>query len=173
METPMVEVTPQPTETPLPGGWSLESGTPTAGDISGLSAMSTGNCPMMGSGVMSGTSDMSGMNMTGMAGMQGGSMVGMTGMQGGSMSGMAGMQGGSMAGMTGMQDGSMASMAGMSGMTMPGMQGMTSIASANPYENPWYLLGWALLALVILAVICGVVMTILWIARRPRSTPRV
>jgi disulfide bond formation protein DsbB len=62
------------------------------------------------------------------------------------------------------------SMTGMTGMMMPGAQGMTSIASASPYENPWYLLGWALLALVSLIIIGGVVLTIVWIARRTRST---
>lgn len=87
----------------------------------------------------------------------------MAGMQGGSMASMAGMQAGSMAGM---QGGSMASMAGM----MPGAQGVTSIASANLYENPWYLLGWALLALVSLTILGGLVFGFVWIMRRFKST---
>jgi hypothetical protein len=156
METPMAEATPQPNETPLPGGWSIESGTPSADEIPSSGSMSTGNCPMMGGGAMGSTSGMQGTNMTGMAGMQGGSMMGMTGMQGGPMTGMAGMQG--------------SSMPGMPGMMMPGTQNMPSIASSNPYENPWYLLGWALLALVSLTILGGLVFGFVWMIRRSRST---
>jgi hypothetical protein len=115
IETPMAEATLQPAETPSPGGWSLESGTPSPGEIPGSGGMGMGNCPMMSGG-------MPGMNMTGMAGMM-----------------------------------------------MPGMPGMTSIASSSPYENPWYLLGWALLALVSLTILCGPVFGFVWIIRSSKS----
>jgi disulfide bond formation protein DsbB len=45
---------------------------------------------------------------------------------------------------------------------------MTSIASANSYENPWYLLGWALLALVSLTILGVLVFGVLWMVRRFR-----
>lgn len=120
---------------------------PLQGDLP-LANSQTGNCPMMsGSG-------MSGMNMNGMSGMP---MDQMSGMQGQGMSGMTGMQGMSgMSGMTGMQ--------GMSGMNMPGTNG-----DMLWYNNPWLVLGWILLTVVVLVALFGLGLGIRWFILRPKA----
>jgi len=68
-----------------------------------------------------------------------------------------------MPGMSGMQ--STSGMQGMGGSPMVSEQGFSILAL-----NPWWLLGWVLLALVSFIVLSGAVVSIVWIVRRSRST---
>ena len=115
----------------------------------------------LGPGMMSGNGMMSGTPMPGANGMAmsggGCAMMGMAGMNG--MSGMNGMNG----------------MSGMGGMT--GMSGMVDVDDSEVLlndpstwlNNPWTVLGWLLVLVVLLAILAGIVLGILWIVRR--STP--
>jgi len=152
------------TETPLP---ALDAATPTP-DY-GQMPMGSGTYGMGGMGTMSGTmvpGQMQGTTCPMMSGMDMSSMSGMSG-----MSGMTGM--GSMSGMSGTT--------GMTGMDMSGMTGMgnMNVMPASPGSillgglNPWWLLGWGLLGLLLLAILVGVVIGIVWLVRRSQPAKPV
>jgi hypothetical protein len=130
-----------PTATSLPVESTPVAELPLSGAQSG-----TGTCPMMGGTSMTGAGSMSGMGMGNMTGMQG-----MSSMNMGNMSGMQGMQ--NMPG-------------GMAGMNMNGPMA----AYATPwYSNPWLMLGWMLVVLVVLGILAGIVLMVQTLRRRSEA----
>jgi hypothetical protein len=140
----METATPQPIPTAV-------ADLPLSGNLP-LAGAQTGTCPMMGGD----TSGMSGMSGAGMAGMSGTS--GMNGMAGMNINGTTGMSG----------------MSGMSG--VPG-QGMVDLERTGfnawlySLPNPWYLLGWVLLTLILAAILAGAALGIIQLLRRPQPMP--
>ena len=124
--------------------------------LSNQSAAQSGTCPMMsGSGVTT-AGGMSGMGMNGMSGMQGTS-----GMNMGSTSGTQGMPGGTM------------SMGGMASMNMTGMNGPIVTYATSWYTNPWLMLGWVLLVLIVLAALAGIVLGVQTLRQRSKAVAPV
>ncbi len=180
---------PDPTATaavPQPGSMPMGS----------MTGMSSGDCPMMASGMagtgtgMSGDAMLSGSmampGMSDMSGMTGMSMQGTSGMSGMSdMSGMAMPGMSDMSGMTGMSmqgTSGMSGMSDMSGMTMQGMSGTSSMTVDQMNDlmgysiyrtNPWWLLGWLVLFLILLGVIAAAMIVIYWIIRQIRRSQPV
>jgi flagellar basal body-associated protein FliL len=151
------------TPTPVPADAATPA-LPLAGDLP-LTGSQTGNCPMMRGMGMSGSGNMTGMNMGNMSGMQMGDMSGMSGMTGTQgMSGMSGMQG--MSGMSGMQG--MQGMSGMNGMAMSG-----AMYTVPWYSNPWLMLGWLLLIVTVIAITVGIFLGIRWLFRKPKMAQSV
>ena len=127
-----------------------------------LSGMTTGGCPMM-SGTMTGSSTMSGAttSMSGMAGM--GSMAGMTG-----VSNMTGMNG--TTNITGMNG--MSSMTGMQNMSGNQAMGAAQMLGEQQFSlatlNPWWVLGWLVLVLFVLALTIGLIVGVVLLIRGQR-----
>jgi hypothetical protein len=116
---------------------------------------SMGGNGMMGGG-MTGTP--SGMNTMGSMGTSGMDMSGCPMMSGSSMSS-SGM------GTTGMGDDF-----SMPGMDISEVSGYVEEDSTSILSDPWFLLGWVLLVLVIIAILVGAGLGIAWIVRRSRPT---
>ncbi len=134
-----------PTATPVPLVTPIVSAGTTAG---GMGAM---NCPMM-SGGMAGTGTMSGMA----------SMPGMGSMP---MNTTANM--GNMGGMTGMNMSGMSSMPGMSNMSpMNDRYVILSDPTTWFAANPWILIGWIVLLVVLLTILAAFGLAVFYLARR-------
>lgn len=82
-------------------------------------------------------------------------MMSGSGMSGMNMNGMSGMPMDQMSGMQGQ---------GMSGMNMPGTNG-----DMLWYNNPWLVLGWILLTVVVLVALFGLGLGIRWFILRPKA----
>ena len=123
--------------------------------MGGSSGMSAGGSMGTGGMGMSSGATPSGMGMSGMGSMGTGSMA----MSCSMMSG-AGMSG-SMSG-AGMSDDYW-----LSGMDMDMDETSGYVESdASPFSDPWLLLGWILLVLVVIAILAGAAFGIVWIIRR-------
>jgi len=166
-----------PVATPVfPDAWNgLMALTP--GAYSGGMGMGMG---MGAGGVISGT----GMGMGGAGMMSGGGMMMGAGMEGQGiascpMQSTGSMGAGGMAGMGSMGSGSMADMGSMGAGNMAAMDGMYmsaggSAIAADPsasLANPWWLLGWVLLATAVLAVLAALVLGIVALVRYLRPRP--
>jgi len=98
-------------------------------------------------------------------------------MSGTPMSGMGGMGGmGSMSGSMDMNNCSM--MSGMNmygdatmlGMDMTGMSGSVASSSTSVFSNPWLLIGWVLLGVLVVAILFGIGFGIAWLIRYSKQT---
>jgi hypothetical protein len=170
-QAPMETETVQATPTAVAPAFEAETGTATPTPDLQMSGMS-GGCPMM-SGAMTGNAS----SMTGMSGMAG--MSGMTG-----TSGMSGMN--DMSSMTDMS--SMSNMSGGAGISnVSGMSSTSAMEAARlfqimtgqgvlPYTtDPWWLLGWLVLFVSVLALIAGLTAAVVlfvrgWRRRQPAQT---
>jgi hypothetical protein len=160
--------------TPTQPGYDSQSEYLQATSVPGMGAMG-GMGTMGGTGSMGAMGDMSTMNMGSACPMMSGGMTGSTSMSGsGSMSGIDSMSGsGSMMGN------------GMTGMTMPGMQSMAPMAGTSPQQmndlygfsinrvNPWWLVGWFVLFLLVLGLIVVSAAGAGWLFTRSKYKPAV
>jgi len=181
--------TPQPQVTATPRGVDAGSSMPSPSMTSIFTGYtpypndtSTNYSSMGGCGMMGGSSGMSagGSMGTGGMGMSSGATPSGMGMSGvGSMgtSGMGSMGAGSMAmscsmmsgaGMSGSMSGAgMSDDYWLSGMDMDMDETSGYVESdASPFSDPWLLLGWILLVLVVIAILAGAAFGIVWIIRR-------
>jgi hypothetical protein len=159
-ETPIYAITTQDMPTGMDSQLAAATATPAPIPTFGASPFGSSMGGMSGMNGMNGTTGMSGMDMGTSCPMMGQMSSGMTGMSGMSgMSGMTGMGGTSM---------STTGMAGMSTMT-----GTMSLYDADGRFvvwnlNPWWVLGWLLVALVLLAVLASAVFGAVTLVRRIR-----
>jgi hypothetical protein len=87
--------------------------------------------------------------------------------------GAGGMGTGSCPMMSGMDMTGMGGMSGnstMLGMDMTGMSGYVTQESTSVFNNPWMLIGWVLLGLLVIALLVGIVFGIVWLIRYPKQT---
>jgi hypothetical protein len=138
--------------TPYPNATYM-AGTGMMAGMGGMGSMGS-NGMIVGSGVMTGTMGMSGMGSMGMGDMASCPMMSGSSMSGSSMSGM-----------------DMGTDLSMIGMDMGEVSGSVEYSSGSVWSNPWLLLGWIVLVLVVLAILTGTAFGIAWLVRRLRPAP--
>jgi hypothetical protein len=110
----------------------------------------------------------------GMSGGMGSGGMGMgsgTTINGTPMSGMGGMSGSMDMSSCSMMSGmNMSGDATMLGMDMTGMSGSVVSSSTSVFNNPWLLIGWVLLGVLVVAILIGIGLGIAWLIRYSKQT---
>jgi hypothetical protein len=169
-DTPQPQ-TPQMQDTPTPGGNNPAMGLPSPT----WTSIFTGYTPYpnmtpmagsaMGSGMMGRGMNLSSQDTTGAitGSMTSSNCPMMSGM--GSMGGMGAMDMGGGSSMPGMD---MGSNYAIEGMDMYGTSGYVQTSPSDPFSNPWLLIGWVLLAVLIFGILAAIVVAIIWLIRRSK-----